>query len=276
MGKFITIKIISLIFAFFLLFEQDTFAANHLVLDESAAVKSQLYLNEVTNRRFISIGTSFEEYDRKMKSHETPWDKLMILGPTAAAELTLFVGAHNNLSTNQLLNGFVVSYFLADFIGGLYHFATDTLDWENPFLPKVLKEQIIINHFHHDVPTCWNKLTYWQLSRNLYLANFMMLTGPTVSSFWGYPMLSYILAITGLLAAQTHYTHASDHRFKKDNLPIINFLQNYGIIDNMNSHSIHHKRPHDKHFCALTGYTNFLLDLMIKAGKTTYGFFNKK
>ncbi len=223
------------------------------------------------NERYALMGTSMEEEERKSKSHDTVFDKLMILAPTAAIETSLLSLAQQHLSKVELFGGAVASYLLADFLTGLFHYAMDNLDCNNQNLPHAIRKTIISFTLHHYAPTISNK-GYWGLTRQSWVANFVMLAGAALSSLSSNHLPSYMMALSGLIATQSQYFHFLAHRNPKENSAFVKLLQRSGLILNPKSHNKHHTPPYEDNFCVISGHTNGAVDCTIKIGKTVHGF----
>ena len=67
----------------------------------------------------------------------------------------------------------------------------------------------------------------------------------------------YFFSLVFLLASQSNEIHCWEH--SKTNR-LIRFLQNYNILQNKKTHSLHHKRPYDTNYCVMTMIVNPILN----------------
>ncbi|WP_146344811.1 fatty acid desaturase CarF family protein [Phaeobacter marinintestinus] len=144
-------------------------------------------------------------------------------------------------------------YLLADLVGGIFHWAEDTLgDVDDPIWGKVFVQP---NQTHHDRPADMMKI-HW-LKNNIPILSFTALV--LIVAYFADAMSWQLLvfAAFGGFNQQAHrFTHAPRHRLPK----IIKRLQKIGVLQNAPHHWKHHIDPHVTHYCVLTPWLNPWLD----------------
>ena len=147
----------------------------------------------------------------------------------------------------------MILYLLADFIGGLFHWAEDTLGSEaSPIWGKVFVSPNVI---HHDEPRRMNKIPW-------YINNIANVLGAAtvVALFWAFGALSWqvwVIALIGACNQQVHrFSHAPSLRLPAP----IRWMQRVGLIQGARHHWKHHTEPHLTNYCVLTHWLNPLLD----------------
>ena len=153
--------------------------------------------------------------------------------------------------------GIAVQLFLlitaADFIGGLFHWAEDTLGSEDtPIWGPVFVRP---SSRHHDEPT--------------HILNVPLLRGTSIvlcavavvlPAAWLLGVLTWQLVTFALLAGLNDQAHRLEHTPTK-NLPrAVRLLRRMHILQDSRHHWQHHKAPHTSHYCVLTPWLNPVLD----------------
>lgn len=142
----------------------------------------------------------------------------------------------------------------AELASGLFHWWEDR--YGNPDWP-ILGDYIIKpNIDHHKHPVAFTRHSWWTRNNTTLIP---CLFGSALS-FYGWWVLDWPilwLAIGFLFLGHMNEVHSWTH--VKCN-PVIRFFQRYGILQSCLHHRIHHIRPYNRNYCALTNYTNPILE----------------
>ncbi len=144
-------------------------------------------------------------------------------------------------------------WLLADFITGLVHWWQDA--YGNPTWPIVGKYVVVPNLNHHKNPRGMLKDKYWTRVGASVITAILLIT-----IFWFCGWHSWRMILCLAFTTQGNHIHAMAHRTKKENGPVIMFLQKLGIFQNRKMHGWHHKAPYDTNFFILTDYLNPLFN----------------
>jgi len=137
----------------------------------------------------------------------------------------------------------LAAYIIADALSGIYHFATDRgLNFRN---------QVQMFQEHHDTNTMSG--FDWQT-----FAAGMLISVPGA---WCHSVFTVAL---GIFVALTQVTHYYAHVRSRSPIlhRIVRALQGWLIVS-PKSHSVHHKPPHIRDFCLLSGWNNSWMNLII-------------
>jgi len=140
----------------------------------------------------------------------------------------------------------------ADFASGLFHWFEDTwlVPGKNAFFDKYI---ILCNIEHHRSPGKMKANDWWN---NNYVT--MALVGLVAVVCLLFGVHAWQIYLTLAIASQSNQIHAWGHTRK---VPyIIGFLQRYGILQSIEHHGLHHKRPYDARYCTTTNFLNPVLD----------------
>jgi len=142
---------------------------------------------------------------------------------------------------------------LADFVAGLVHWVEDAYAREDtPILgPLVARANIV----HHHYPRYFTRLSWWQSSWDL-----LMLSGLLVLGAWSLGVLTWPVWLFAILATNANEIHKWEHRTRKENGPVISFLQDIHLLQSARHHAIHHTNPKNVHYCTTTNVLNPILD----------------
>lgn len=138
----------------------------------------------------------------------------------------------------------LAAYILADLLSGLYHLATDKgFNFRN---------QIEMFQEHHDTNTMAG--FDWQT-----FAGGMVLAVPGA---WCHS--AFVVAL-GIFVALTQVTHYYAHVRSRSPLVhrIVKALQGWLIVSPL-AHASHHKPPHSRDFCLLSGWNNWWLNPLVR------------
>lgn len=145
----------------------------------------------------------------------------------------------------------------ADIGSGVYHWALDNYgDGSTP----IMGPQIEAFQGHHEQP--WT-ITYRDFCNNCYRSGiatipFLALFNVTVSS-------PYVLLWTMLSASFIAFSqeiHKWAHTLRSQSHPVVNWLQDRGILVARRAHHRHHRPPFETNYCIVTGHMNRVLDSM--------------
>jgi len=137
----------------------------------------------------------------------------------------------------------LAAYIVADALSGFYHLATDKgFNFRN---------QIEMFQDHHDTNTMQG--FDWQ--------NF---SGGMVVAVPGAWFHSAFVVALGVFVALTQVTHYYAHVRSRSPLVhrVVKALQGWLIVSPQ-SHAAHHKPPHSRDFCLLSGWNNFWLNFLL-------------
>jgi hypothetical protein len=142
---------------------------------------------------------------------------------------------------------------VADFISGLLHWAEDT--YAAPGIAGKWFDNVVVvpNIVHHKSPGKIAKATYWENTKVSYLlalAACVLLLICNEHSWQPYLVV--------LLTAQMNQTHAFAHTRKVSR--VVEIMQQIGLIQSTDHHSVHHKKPYMVRYCTGTNYLNPVLD----------------
>jgi len=142
---------------------------------------------------------------------------------------------------------------VADFIAGFVHWLEDAYAREDtPILgPLVARTNII----HHHYPRFFTRLSWWQSSWDL-----LGLCAIIVFGAWELNLLTWEVWLFAVLTTNANQIHKWAHRTRRENGPIISFLQDIRLLQTPRHHALHHTNPKDCHYCTTTNFLNPVLD----------------
>jgi ubiquitin-conjugating enzyme E2 variant len=147
----------------------------------------------------------------------------------------------------------VLTVFCAELTAGAVHWFEDAYVREDtPLIGRLLGRPNVI---HHHYPRYMTRNTWWQSSYDLVIiaACFIVAFG-----FGG--ILTWQVWLFAILSANANEIHKWTHRTRKENGPVISWLQDVGILQTPKHHLIHHKDPKNSHYCVMTNCLNPALD----------------
>ena len=143
--------------------------------------------------------------------------------------------------------------FTAEFAAGIVHWFEDAYVREDtPLIGKYVARPNIV---HHHYPRYMTRHNWWQSSWDL-----CVLSALVVLIAWACGVLNWEVWLFAILAANANEFHKWAHRTKKENGPVITFLQKIGLLQSAQHHALHHTDPKNSHYCTLTNYLNPVLD----------------
>ena len=167
----------------------------------------------------------------------------------------------NNIEIINVLPILLFSYFIADIISGVIHWAGDTLGNENT--PFVGNNFIRPFRLHHQQPRLMSSIS---ISENLGSSFFLIIIPEALlllvinSSSGEFYNIFFLCQNIFFFSAMTNLFHRWAHGRRNELTPIIIFLQEYHIILNPTHHQKHHSGDYDKSFCVTNGWGNLILD----------------
>jgi hypothetical protein len=151
-----------------------------------------------------------------------------------------------------LATDLVLCLLSADFISGVVHWAEDT--YAVPGMSKFLDRHVVLpNLEHHRSPGLIAGTPYWSnsaVSMTLGASAALVLATCGVRDWQPY--------FTLLLVSQANQTHAWAHTTKVPRL--VALLQRTGLIQSVDHHAEHHRKPYMVKYCTMTNFLNPLLD----------------
>jgi plasmanylethanolamine desaturase len=148
---------------------------------------------------------------------------------------------------------FVGAWVFADFVSGFFHWAGDT--WATPELP-VLGQTVVRTFWeHHRDPLIMTRHDWVETNATNCLISLPMLIFCQLRpGAWGHSFVFFL----ALWVCMTNQIHKWAHQHKRPGW--VTFLQRWRLINGPKHHSIHHVRPHMKHYCITTGWLNVPLN----------------
>lgn len=142
---------------------------------------------------------------------------------------------------------------LADFLGGLFHWAEDT--WGSPATPIWGPLFVAPNIGHHDRPTDILSVSPWRGVGLIFLAGTLVLLVA-----WTLGGVSWQLWFFLCLASLNDLAHRWSHT-PTVRLPwAVRKAQRFGLLQDSRHHWRHHRPPHMTNYCVLTPWLNPVLD----------------
>ncbi|MBP9854594.1 MAG: hypothetical protein KBD53_06990 [Candidatus Omnitrophica bacterium] len=149
----------------------------------------------------------------------------------------------------------IICLLIADFLSGVSHWVVDAYSpKDNAFIKRHITDPVILHHYkpREFTKNSWIKSTW----APMLVASIFGLGINLIFGFNWMTVLTLFIAING------QEVHKWSHRTKKENGPVITFLQDLRVIQTRRHHSAHHKSPNDCAYCVITNYLNPILDKM--------------
>jgi plasmanylethanolamine desaturase len=150
----------------------------------------------------------------------------------------------------------VVGVLLAvDLLAGFIHWIEDAYIREHTLL---LGRWIgRANTLHHHLPRQMTQNTWWQSNWDLLLVMSLVV----LAAYW-LDRLTWQVALFALCGANANEVHKWSHRTRRENGPIISFLQDIRLLQTPRQHAIHHTNPKQVCYCPVTNALNPVLDAL--------------
>lgn len=142
---------------------------------------------------------------------------------------------------------------LADLAAGLIHWAEDAYIREDtPLVGKLVGRPNVI---HHHLPRHMTRNTWLQSSWDL-----LLIAAALVIGAWALGCLTWHVWLFAAVSANANEVHKWSHRTRRENGPVITFLQNIRLLQTPQHHAIHHTNPKDTYYCPVTNMLNPVLE----------------
>jgi hypothetical protein len=156
-------------------------------------------------------------------------------------------------TTLSLLGQFTATVFAAEFAAGFVHWFEDAyVREETPFIGRFVGRP---NTIHHHFPRYMTRHNWWQSSWDLALLAAILVVGAGCCG-----LLTWHVWLFAILAANANEFHKWEHRTRKENGPMISFLQDIKLLQTAKHHARHHTDPKNSHYCTVTNFLNPILD----------------
>jgi plasmanylethanolamine desaturase len=150
---------------------------------------------------------------------------------------------------------FIATVFAAEFVAGVVHWFEDAYIRDNtPLVGRWIGRP---NTVHHHYPRYMTRHNWWQSSADLLLVSAVL-----VLIAWLGGWLTWQVWLFAILAANANEFHKWEHRTRKENGPVISFLQDIRVLQTAKHHARHHTDPKNSHYCTITNLLNPVLDRM--------------
>ena len=142
---------------------------------------------------------------------------------------------------------------LADFIGGLFHWAEDTFGTpETPLWGPIF---VTPNLVHHEQPTRMIEI-HWLVNNTANIAGALAV----IAFGWLLGAMSWQLLLFAVLVGVNQQAHRFEHAPRQALPRLVRWLQRVRILQDAPHHWVHHKDPHTSHYCVLTPWMNRVLE----------------
>jgi len=150
---------------------------------------------------------------------------------------------------------FILTVLAADFVAGMVHWLEDAYVREDtPLVGKYVARPNIV---HHHYPRYMTRHSWWQTSFDLIIVSAIL-----VVAAWFAGLLTWEVWVFAVISANANEFHKWEHRTRKENGPIISFLQDIRLLQTAKHHARHHTDPKNSHYCTITNVLNPVLDGM--------------
>lgn len=166
------------------------------------------------------------------------------------------------LNPYNAIISFLISYFLADLIGGIAHLYMDN----NANYNSIVGPFIAAFHLHHKKPRYktrpFYKVYFYESGAKLWLPIYLFLViwlqySSNISFY-----TSLCLTSIGILSSVAEVSHYWCHNSKKEHV-ILSFLQKYRILLSNDHHKYHHIND-NINYAFLNGSTDWLINFIAK------------
>ena len=141
----------------------------------------------------------------------------------------------------------------SDFLAGIVHWLEDAYIREDtPLIGTTIGRANVI---HHHLPRHMTRNNWWQSSWDLVTFSAILLL-----IAWKFGILGWQTWLFAAVTANANEIHKWSHRTRRENGPVITFLQNIRLLQTPHHHAIHHTNPKNVHYCPITNLVNPLLD----------------
>lgn len=145
----------------------------------------------------------------------------------------------------------IVIVLLADFATGMFHFYVDQYAEMNP---KYFAAPINGLLIHHEFPLKMVDLSYWNLTKGVYIVGGLLFLLSLSIGF------SWELLLFVCISAQANLIHKWSHQAPTQRPKIAKFLQKFCLIQDAKHHMQHHDGKYDQYYCVMTIFCNPILE----------------
>lgn len=145
----------------------------------------------------------------------------------------------------------ILIILLADFATGMFHFYVDQYAQMNPrYFASPINGLLI----HHEFPLKMVELSYWNLTKGIYIVGGLLFV---FSLFIGF---SWELLLFVIIGAQANLIHKWSHQESSQRPWFALLLQKCHIIQDTAHHLRHHNGTYDHYYCVMTVVCNPVLE----------------
>ncbi len=149
----------------------------------------------------------------------------------------------------------LAGWTIADLASGLMHWVGDSFGSERtPFLGAAFIQPF---REHHDDPRAMTRHDFGEVNGTVCLGCVPILLLETE------PFLHALLVFTALGAVLANQCHKWAHMASVP--AAVRLAQRLGLILSPDVHRLHHRRPHDTHYCTASGWLNAPFNALLKA-----------
>ena len=157
------------------------------------------------------------------------------------------------LEVTQTMAQVIAVWLATDLLSGVFHWMEDA--YGDPAWPVVGRHVTKPNVLHHYVPRAFVTNSWWRSSR-LLLGICTVITLTTLALGW----FNWMVALAMVLGLNANQVHKWSHRSRRENGPVIGWLQRVHLLQSPSHHHRHHVHGKDSHYCVLTDFLNPVLD----------------
>ncbi len=147
----------------------------------------------------------------------------------------------------------IVAWLVADFLSGLWHWIEDRyFDTQWPLIGEYIAKP---NELHHAQPAAFLNQGYWR-------RNWTTIVPASTALAIALPMRApWWLCLAFVFVSQANEIHAWAHR--RVTRRVIRGLQEFGVLQSVRHHMLHHKDPFSTRYCVMSDWLNPVLDRLL-------------
>ncbi|MCA0375521.1 MAG: fatty acid desaturase family protein [Gemmatimonadetes bacterium] len=146
-------------------------------------------------------------------------------------------------------------WLITDFLSGVFHWIEDA--YGGPYWPIFGRHVTRPNILHHYAPRAFVSNSWWRSSRLLLVICLLLALGA-----WTLGVFNWMIALGLVLGLNANQVHKWSHRARRENPPLVQWLQRLHLIQSPSQHHRHHVRGRNAAYCVLTDLLNPVLDRM--------------
>lgn len=176
----------------------------------------------------------------------------------AAGVWVCYYGPRFHIATYEAVLLLLAGLFVADFISGVVHWATDT--W---FTELSGGRVIAIAREHHLYPqhiVDYGFLDYVAYSSLPTFLMFAPILLPCLFLGLNHFVFDLVVLSTFVCAVMIFGTYAHRMGHRKARWPVVIALQRANLLMNPQHHMVHHRDNHDTRYCVINGWANYVCD----------------